>query len=219
MLDFATASQNLPFAVVLGLLVTILVIELFGLLFGTDLGGLLGDIDLPDLDVDLDAPDLPLGANVGFLTSVLYWLNVGRIPIIILLVLFMTAFVVTGYLLQLVVLSAAGFLLPGYVAAPIAVAASIPVVKCVGKPLSRIIPRDETEAISRTELVGSRAIITIGIAKTGYPAQAKVNDRYGTSHYLMLEPDNPGDELKSGEDLLLVRYDGTRYFAIKHPEP
>lgn len=220
MLEFATASQNLPFAIVLGLLVTILVIELFGLMFGAEVGGLLGELDLPDLDMpDLDMPDLPVGANVGFLTSFLYWLNVGRVPVIILIVLFMTAFVITGYMLQLAVLSFAGFLLPGYLASLAALAASVPVVKVVGKTVGRIVPRDETEAISQSELVGSRALITIGKAKAGYPAQARVCDRYGTNHYLMLEPDNPDEVLETGVDLLLVRYDGSKYYAIRHPEP
>ena len=235
MLEFATASQNLPFAVVLGILIAFFFIELVGFLFGADLSGLLGEIDLPDIDVpDIDVPSVdlpdigvpdpgleavPHGMNIGFVTSFLYWLNVGRVPIIILVVLFMTAFVVTGYALQLIVLGLAGFLLPGYLAAPAAFALALPVVKATGRTFGRIVPRDETEAISRSELVGSRAVITIGKARTGYPAQARVSDRFGTSHYLMLEPDDPNEELESGTSLLLVRFDGSRYYAIRHPEP
>lgn len=212
--EFVTASQNLPFAVVLVLLVVIFLIELSGFLFGADIGGLLGDLDLPDPGLDGAA-----GVDLGFVTSFLYWLNIGRVPIIILIVLFMAAFVIMGYLLQLLVLGFGGFLLPGYLASLAAVLLSVPLVRVSGRAFGRIIPRDESEAVSQTELVGSRAVIPLGIAKAGYPAQARVCDRFGTTHYMMVEPDNPVEELPSGVDLLLVRHDGAKFYAIKHPEP
>lgn len=215
MLEFATASQNLPFAIVLALLVAIFVIELGGFMFGANVGGLLGDVDLPDADVDVS----PEALNLGFVTSFLYWLNIGRIPVIILIVVFMTAFVMSGYVLQLLVLSLGGFLLPAYLAALAAVAASIPLVRLFGRTVAKIIPRDETEAVSTAELVGSRAVIILGTAKTGSPAQARATDRFGATHYMMLEPDDPQAVLESGKELLLVRYDGSKFYAINHPEP
>lgn len=218
MYEFLTATQNLPFAIALALLLVLLAIELAGFLFGADVSGMLGD-GMPDagVDVDLDLPsgDLP---DVSFVTGFLYWLNVGRVPLIILLVLLMTFFVIIGYGLQYLLLSFLGFMMPSYVAAPAALLVALPVVRWSGKGVGRVVPRDETEAISVRELVGSRAVISLGIAKAGYPAQARVSDRFGTTHYVMAEPDDPEATLESGHPLLLVRYDGSKFFAIRHPE-
>lgn len=220
MLEFAIASQNLPFAIVFGLLIAIMVIEILGLLVGANLGSLLGEIDLPeipevDIDVDLPTPSI----NPGVVTSFLYWLNIGRVPVIILLVVFMTAFTVCGYVLQYLAFSLGGFLFPWYLATLVAVVGAVPLVRAFGRSIARYIPKDETEAVSTQELVGTRAIITIGKAKKGYPAQARTSDRYGTTHYVMVEPDDPEMVLDSKMELLLVRQSGNLFYAIAHPEP
>lgn len=217
MYAFLTASQNIVFAVVLVLLVAFFVIELCSLLFGASLSGLLGDLDLPDLD--LPEVGLNVDLDVGIATKFLYWLKIGRVPLLILIVIFMTAFVLSGYFLQFLCLKVANWMLPAWLATIAALALSVPVVRLIGRHLARIIPKDETAAISQTELVGSRAFIVIGTARKGSPAQARTSDRFGTTHYLMLEPDNPEETLERGQELLLVRHDGSRFFAIPHPDP
>lgn len=217
MLEFLMAPQNTPFAVVLGLLLALFLIEVIGLLFGIDIAGAAGgDAAGPGLDID------PLsgveGIEPGLFTSFLYWINVRRIPFIILAVLFMTAFVAVGYVSQLAARSLLGLFLPWWLATMLAVAIALPLTRVLGKGLSRIMPRDETEAVSRVELVGSRAVIVLGSAARGSPAQAKVKDRFGSTHYVMVEPDEADETLDTGEPLLLVRNDGNNFFAIKHPE-
>lgn len=216
MLAFLAAPQNTPFAVVLALLLALFVIEVIGFMFGASISSLLGG-DGPDMD--LDALSGTEGFSPGVVTSFLYWVNVGRVPFIILMVLFMTAFVATGYILQYVCLSLVDHMLPAWLASLVAIAASAPCVRVLGKGLSRIMPRDETEAVSTAELVGTRAVIVLGTARRGSPAQARANDRYGQQHYLMLEPDDPEAVLETGEPLLLVRLEGEKFYAIKHPEP
>lgn len=214
MLDFVFADQNLAFAVVLGLLLFFFVIELCSLLFGASVSGLLGDLDLPDVDLDLgDALDISLA------TKFLYWLKVGKVPLMILLVMFMTAFVVCGFVLQLVSLWLFERLLPGWLAATAALALTVPVVRTFGGALAKVMPRDETAAIDRDELIGGRAVIILGKAGKGSPAQARTTDHFGTTHYLMVEPDDPGEELETGVVLLLVRREGVVFYAIKHPDP
>ncbi len=228
MLDFLIAPENLPFAVALTLLVALFLLELGGFLFGANLSGMLGDT--PDIDIDIDIaapdsgmamPDMPVGSDVdvGVFTKFLYWLKIGRVPVIILIVIFMAAFVICGYGLQSLCLWLVDAMLPAYIAAVAAVLLSLPLVRLTGGFVARLIPKDETAAISLDELVGSRAVITIGAARRGFPAQARATDRFGTTHYLMVEPDRPEDELPSGRKLLLVRYDGRLFYAINHPEP
>lgn len=221
MLAFLTAPQNTPFAVVLALILVLFVVEVIGLLFGASIGSLIGgDTGAGvDVDVDVDALSGAEGFSPGVVTSFLYWVNVGRVPFIILMVLFMTAFVLAGYILQYFCLTLVDHMLPSWLASLVAVALSIPCVRVLGKGLSRIMPRDETEAISTAELVGTRAAIVLGTARRGSPAQARASDRFGQQHYLMVEPDDPEAVLETGEPLLLVRREEGKFYAIKHPEP
>lgn len=223
MFEFFTAAQNVPFAVVLGLLLVILVVELAGLLFGADISGMLGDGGAGDLadaaDVGLDSLSGGDGMNIGFVTSFLYWLNVGRVPLVILMVLLMTFFVVIGYTLQYILLRWFGHMLPAWLATPAALVIAMPGVRWSGRSIGKIVPRDETEAITLDELIGSRAVITIGTARSGSPAQARTVDRFGTTHYAMVEPDDPAVALETGKELLLVRYEGGKFYAIYHPDP
>ena len=215
MLHFITAGQNVVFAIVLALLVAFFLIELAGLLFGASISGVLGDIDLPDAGIDFD---VDASIDIGVATKFLYWLKIGKVPLLILIVICMASFVISGYFLQMVCLWLFDFLLPALLATIAALCLSVPVVRVCGGSLARIMPRDETAAISHSELVGGRAVIVIGTAKAGSPAQARSTDRFGTTHYVMIEPDNPDEALTTGRDLLLVRYEGGRFYAIVHPD-
>ena len=51
-------------------------------------------------------------------------------------------------------------------------------------------------------------------ATPGSPARAKVLDVHGHPHFVMVEPDNDGQQFNSGEKLLLVRRNGDLFKAI-----
>lgn len=217
MYEFLTASPNLPFAVALGLLIVLLIIELAGFLLGTGLSSIIGDGLTPDAGVDIDIPAGD-GLNIGLVSSFLYWLNIGRVPLIVLAVIFMAFFVIIGYALQYAMAAGLGHMLPAWIAAPAAFVAAMPLVRSSGCHIAKIVPRDETEAVSMRELVGLRAVVTLGTAKKGYPAQARATDKFSTAHYVMVEPDDPAQSFGQGAELLLVRFDGTKFFAIHHPD-
>jgi len=80
--------------------------------------------------------------------------------------------------------------------------------------VARIMPRDETSAVSRDSLVGRVAVIVTGEAAHNSAAQARVRDEHGQVHYVMVEPDNAADTFKQGSSVLLVRHAGAKYFAI-----
>ena len=55
-------------------------------------------------------------------------------------------------------------------------------------------------------------------SRPGYPAQARLNDAHGQSHYLMVEPDGEL-ELAAGAEVLIVRKKGHIFLAIPNPNP
>jgi hypothetical protein len=77
-------------------------------------------------------------------------------------------------------------------------------LKFSGWALRPILPRDETESVSSDSFLGLEAQITVGTARTGRPAEARVRDKWGKTHYVMVEPDNAGSEFATGQNVLLI---------------
>jgi hypothetical protein len=156
----------------------------------------------------------------GAFDSVLGWLHVGKVPVLVLLLIFLTGFAVTGFALNIVSHVLLGAYLPAVVAAPAAFIAALPVVRGVGSVAARLIPKDETFAVSLDSLVGHVAAIVSGTARQGFPAQAKVQTEHGQTLYVMVEPDDPALVFPAHESVLLVRrISGTRFQGIRNPRP
>lgn len=79
-----------------------------------------------------------------------------------------------------------------------------------------LLPRDQSSAVPLDALTGSFARIVTGVARSGSPARARVEDAYGQAHYVMVEPDNAGQTLEEGETILLVRREDHVFRAISH---
>jgi hypothetical protein len=194
--------ESSPFLVAIVLLVLIGVVELIALLLGGSALGLL------DHSLEADGPD-------GFLG----WLHVGRAPLLVLLALFLTAFAVTGLALNLLTLGTSGHALPYLVSVPVAAAVAVPMVRVLGGRIGKLVPRDESYAVSHEALVG-RIATMLGHGGAGRPAQAKVADGQGHTLYVMVEPDDTVAVLAAGEQVLLVRQvSGTRFIGIPNPHP
>ena len=162
---------------------------------------------------------LPEAPGGGF-DSVLGWLHVGKVPVLVLLVLFLAGFAIAGFALNMVAQALTGGGLPALVTAPAAFVAALPVVRGGGAALARVIPKDETFAVSLDSLVGRVAAVVSGTARPGFPAQAKVTTEHGQTLYVMVEPDSAEQTFTSRDSVLLVRrVSGTRFHAIPNPRP
>lgn len=193
MLEFLGLPQNIAFTAALVLMLLIGLVQLIG--FGVEL----------DADADLDAD---MGGDL------LSWLGVGRVPLLMLLVLFLGIFGSIGLLGEQAALEWAGALLSGWIAVPAATIAALPLTGLAARGLARVLPQDHTTAILLEELVGRFARIVIGRAVPGAPARARVEDHHGQPHYVMVEPDNPGQIFEEGEQVLLVRRENDVFRAI-----
>ena len=213
----------MPFSIALLIMAFLAALELIGLLFGTGFSGLFDglspDIDLDldmDIDADLDGPDVPDLADAGPITQFLSWLSVGKVPILVLLVAFLTIFGLIGLVGQNLVKGATGTYLHGAIASGLTLAAALPVTRHLGLGIARIMPKEETDAVSRNTFVGKVATIIRGEAKFGQPAEAKLKDNVGTVHYILVEPDNAHDAFVQGDEVILVEQAGAVYRAIEN---
>jgi hypothetical protein len=199
-----TAPQTWPFGAALATMVGLAVIEGAGLLFAAS----------PTLWLDNLLPDMPDNPD-----GLLGWLHVGRVPLLVLLILFLTGFAVSGYAVQTATYQMVGTLLPAWLAALPAVFAGLSTVSAGGSVLAKLFPGDQTSAVSVHSLLGRAGVVVRGIARQGLAAEAKVCDAHGHMHYVMVEPDISGDTLDEGCPILLVRKVGARFHAIVNPHP
>lgn len=222
MIEFLLARQNLPFTVSIGIMVFIALIEGVGVLIGFGVSDAIHslfpslhfnfNLDTPDLDMDVDTPHLD--AQSGF-TKLLGWLRIGKIPIMALLILFLTSFGLIGLIVQTVSKNMTGALMPGGIGSAIAFAGTLPVVRVLGRAIARVMPQDETEAVSEASFIGRTATIVLGKASYGKPAQAKLRDKHGTTHYIMVEPDIIEEAFEQGESVLIVSMGSAIYKVIR----
>jgi hypothetical protein len=133
----------------------------------------------------------------------------------VLLILFLLSFASVGLLLQSALQSLTGAMLPALVAAIPAFLIALPGTRVLGGVLKSIMPRDETEAVSRDSFLGCSAQITVGRARRGAPAEARLRDSYGRSHYVMVEPDHDEEVFPTGARVVLVKRHDAVYRVIE----
>jgi hypothetical protein len=212
MVELLGADGNGPFAVALLVMFVIAVLEGVMTLFGAGLSGLIDGL-LPEVDLDADL------ADGNALSRLLGWLRVGQVPVLMLLVVFLTAFGLIGLFIQSTARDLLGGLLPAGLAAVPAFALALPVMRGFGGLLGRVMPKDETEAVSEASLVGRVAVVTLGEARVGSPAEAKVRDGHGQTHYVMVEPHDTQQAFAAGSAVLLVEHRGARFAVIAADNP
>ena len=193
---------NLPFAVALGLMVLLLVVQFIGI----------GDAVDGDVDLDVE-PDADAALSTGLVGGLLSLLGLGRVPLMIWLAVFLFVFAGIGVSGQALADSLTGAPLDRLVAAILAGGTAVPLTALIARPLGALLPSDETTAVSTASLVGRRATITDGVARAASPARAKVRDVHGQSHFVMVEPHEGASELHAGDEVLLVRREEGTFFA------
>ena len=72
-------------------------------------------------------------------------------------------------------------------------------------------PQNETYAVSSSDFLGKVAVITLGTARAGMPAEAKLHDAHGNTHYVRVEPLRPDDSFPTGTAVLLKTRENSVY--------
>ncbi len=236
--EFLFAQQNGPFLVAMAVTLAIAAVEMLSLVLGLGLSSMIDDL-LPDLgpevdvdldvdmdvgaeldaDVDLDAgPDTPAAeaASSNLVGQALGWLNVGRVPFLVLLITFLAGFSVIGLGAQLFAVSVVG-LIPAVIAAPAAAFLALPVTRTASRLLGHIVPREETYAVSEAQFVGLVATVTLGPVEAGNPGKARLTDSHGNVHFVRVRAANRGARFETGSEVLLVKRDSSVFEVIAPP--
>ena len=206
------ASETAPFAVALGLTLAIALIELAGLLLGAQPSAAV-DNALPEFDADVGELEL------GPLSQTLSWLSFGKLPALVVLILITASFGLIGFAGQELLRRTLGFMLSPWIASVPAAIGAAYATRYLGLGLARIMPKEETDAVSTTAFVGRVATVFRGIAREGQPAEAKLTDIHGKTHYVLIEPDAGEVDMPEGSEVVIIRQEGPVYRAITKLKP
>ncbi len=164
-MNLLLAPESAPFFIAAAILVALTVIEVMAMVIGFSFSDMLGD---------------PFDSHDG-LSWLFSWFNVGGVPILILVMLFLGIFAICGLLIQMVASHTYG-LLPASIAATLSVICSIPLTRHSTRAVARIVPRDETYAVDLSDLVGRTGQVTVGPLDQGLPGQVQIKDTHGNWH-------------------------------------
>ena len=158
------------------------------------------------------------GVDSGVLTPVLSWLRIGKVPILILIVIFLSVFGLAGITIQWALHSTTGGMYAaGLVSIPATTRGAVRHAITWAASWRRSCPRKRPAPSRRRPSSGRVATIVLGTARRGEPTQARLRDEHGRTHYVMVEPDVDGEEFTQGTEVLIVSIDGARFRVITPP--
>lgn len=212
MWELFTHSSNLAFSVSLCLMFLLGILECLLLIIGSTSQGFL-DQFIPDQLLETHHTDLELNADSSVFVQFLDWLYLGRIPVLVWLIIFLTVYALFGFIAQGISHNFTNSYFPIWIIAPASLFLCMPIVRICASVIAKILPQDETTAIHSDELIGRKARIIFGEAKLNYPAQAKVIDQFGQTHYILVEPET--DVIfQQGQEVLLTQRTKVGFQAI-----
>lgn len=194
------ADGVVPFSIALALMFFIGVLEIASFTFGLSVGAIIDDL-LPDFEVEYEVEH---PGHMGPLAHLFSWLSIGKVPFMVLLVIFLVCFGLAGYMVQILSIQVFGAMISGWMACVPALFLGFLGMSRIGSLVAGIIPKDQSNAASRKDLLGAVGKVVRG-AKYGTPAEAKALDLSARIHYFLIEPDQEGVDLERDDEILVVR--------------
>lgn len=193
----------------------ILGLEVLSLLAGLGLSEVIDNLfDATDVGLDTDI-DGDAEIENSFISKYIAWIKVKNVPMLILLIVFLAAFSITGFVGQSFLVRIFDLVLPKWVAILGAIAIGFPIYKWTSGLLGEKIFKEETSALSEKTFIGQIAEINTGTARVGLPAEAKLKDHFGQLHYFLVEPEDENETFEQGTEVQLIRKDENTFKAIK----
>ena len=202
--DILLAPDVRPFAISAAIMVALGGIELLTMIVGFSISELIGK----DFALETESH-----SAIG---GLFLWINAGRLPLLILMILALGVFAIAGFLLQAVAHSV-GTAVPVALAALAAFAISLPAIRVTSRGIARIIPRDETYVVDEADFIGHVAEVSIGPLDQGLPGKVRLKDVFGNWHSVAARASPESTPHPVGASVLLVDRDARCFIAISAP--
>lgn len=199
-MELLLAPETRPFAIAAMLLVGLVGVEVLMLLIGVSVS------DFVEHSLDHHAHD---GGGLN-------WLNVGGVPLLVLIMIALGAFAALGFAIQAVA-HAVAVPVPAALAGLGALALSVPVIRSGSRVVARIVPRDETYVVELADLVGRTGEVSRGPLDQGLPGSVHLKDGHGNWHTVRARAAADAAPMPTGATVLLVDLKGGIFTAIPAP--
>lgn len=161
------------------------------------------------LDKMLPRVDIEAGETAGILT----WLGFGKAPFLVVVIVILASFSISGIVIQHTSLSLLGFTLWPTLAVVLSLLITMPSSSFLAGALARLIPGDETSGIHRNELVGCYGHIAQGVATHDRLAEAQITGPKGLRHWIMVRAERGEQLLPNTRVRITAREDRTVFTA------
>lgn len=205
-----TAPGFYPFTIAALILVGLVTVEIVAMVVGLSFASLL----------DHGAPHHGGHGHDGHgdsgpLAAWMSWLNRGGVPLLILIMIWLAAFAISGFVIQGIANTIIAPL-PTLIAGAAAFAAALPVTRTLSRWTARVFPGDESAVIAQADLIGLTGMVTLGPLDQGKPGRVRVKDRHGNIH--VLRANAAADHvIPQGAIVLLVDGSDGLFHAIPAP--
>ncbi len=211
-IDFLMRSENFFFSVSLMIILLISIIEFISFFLG--LGASIFQLSnsiLPDSNFDLDNLDF----EPSFVFAKLFgWIKFGKVPFLIIFIVYFFFFGSIGIFIQIIYNFYFNSFLPIFITLPLSIISAFLCTVFFNNLFVKYFSPSESSAVELETLVGREAIVLYGNAKKDYPAQGKVKDEFGRTHYVMIGPQADSDIFCQGERVVLVERKNNIFYAV-----
>lgn len=210
MLEFISATGNLPYTFGILLVIGFALIEGVGLLVGLSIMSWLDELTPFEIDVDTDAD----ATSVPGLTAFLGWLCLSKLPLLVWLILFISSFSIVGYVLNYVWLNLSGDILWRSISIIPALIGAMCLTHLFGGAIAKIMPNTTTDALSVASFHGAVAVLMQDGCRAGRPVEASLTDDAGTQQQVLVELLQEGIELNTGAEVILSEQDERGIWSV-----
>lgn len=185
---FADPSYS-PFAIAGAIVAVAACLEVLALVLGITVFDAIDNL-IPGIDID--APDSG---------GIFSWLGFGKAPFLVVLIVILGVFSISGTMIQLTSEAILSFALWPILAIGLATAVTLPVSSYCSQLLARVIPSVESSGVNHDSFVGREGKISQGIATDTRWAEAQVVGEKGLTHWLRVRAEagetlNPHDQIR-----------------------
>lgn len=206
LIEFFLSDLNIIYSVSLAIVFGLALLEGVALLIGASVMSILDD--LIDIDVDTEV-------STNGLTSLLGWLCLNKLPMLVWLILILTSFSISGLVYNYTVANTLNLTVLFWFSKPIAVFGALMLTHYFGNAIAKIIPKNESSAVTTDSFAGKVATITLGKASKGNAAEAVLKDEYNQKHYVMVEPEDEMSCFNQGTAVVLMEKTANCWIAAE----